>query len=194
MTKVVRQFRKLAPKNLIFFFLFFFFNDVSFWLVELSAAVLSTYASGQEEREHVAGSMRRDPETLSRAGSMALGSWDLVGRHRARQAPPVRFCRALQKFKRGESWKPPWLFQRHDVKYRVFSAIIPFSSAVPNTVRAIPDPAVVWERFPGCIFNNLLYIAATNWGTYLICDLTVPVKQTVTLLDSYYPLPNFHFY
>lgn len=34
---------------------------------------MSTSASGQQKREHVAGSMRREPETLSHAGSMALG-------------------------------------------------------------------------------------------------------------------------
>lgn len=42
-------------------------------------------------------------------------------------------------------------------------------------------------------FNNLLYIAATDLGTYLICDLTAPVKQTVTLSRLVLSITKFSF-
>lgn len=41
--------------------------------------------------------------------------------------------------------------------------------------------------------NNLLYIAATDLGTYLICDLTAPVKQTVTLSRLVLSITKFSF-
>jgi len=187
---VVRQFRKLAQKKLISFF----FNHDSFWLVELSAAVASTYAGGWEEREHLVRSTREGAGDLlavswDHASSTASGSRDPTGlaQHRASSSCPVLQGPSKAR-KRRILEATPAVFK---AQCQIHSS--EFCCAKPQL--QLPQTLLFCGRDSqdASSFNNLLYIAAADSGTYLICDLTAPVKQTVTPSRLILSITEFSF-
>lgn len=95
----------------------------------------------------------------------------------------MRFSHSQEtEVKKGGSWNPPCCFKGMTSKTQVFccNKFLEFSSAKPELQLSQVLLFCGRDSRDASSFNHLLYIAATNLGTYLIFDLTAPVKQTVT--------------
>lgn len=83
---------------------------------------------------------------------------------------------------KGGSWNPPCCFKGIMSNTQVFCCNKSFEFCSAKAELQLSQVLLFCGRDSqdASSFNHLLYIAATNLGTYLIFDLTAPVKQTVT--------------
>lgn len=169
---------------------FFFSHHVSVWLVELSPAVMNTYTVGW-------GRGNMWPEAPGRELEIPLPvRWDHAGSTAKGKLCLPCLTGIFQSLKEDEAGtQPGWpegMMSNRQLAvfcnncFKIFCGIpqLELFQILLCCGRDSQDESS---------FNNLLYIAATDLGTYLICDLTAPLKQTVTLSRLVLSITKFSF-